>query len=324
MDTDPLKSSSFARPKSTPPEIERRELEWWQTFAEAEERFAWVQTPSMQKILRGHYVDEILQLAGSSGSILELGCGVGWLSLALANAGATRVVGVDFSQAQINIANQRAKVAALDDHVRFVCTDGTSGNEQKQNYDCVVVHGFLHHLNQMEIERTIESIPRLLNSSGAFIVFEPVRYTKDCGVKCSPWQRRQEFLMRLATGGQRLGVRRMSKEEKNWRDILARRDWGKSPHGPSPKEMPFEPGELENYLAPYFKIERRRVCMAISHLVTQQWLLRGLSHPLSTRLLLPFIARLAAKWDRRLASQPNVIPGLWYFNMFVCRALPQS
>ncbi len=117
---------------------------------------------------------KIVELAGSGGRILELGCGAGWLCIELAKSGANEVCGVDFAAAQIAIANRRAQAAGLVERVQFKCMDGTQSDESGERFDCVVVHGFLHHLNRTEIRRTMASVPRLLKANGSFIVFEPV------------------------------------------------------------------------------------------------------------------------------------------------------
>jgi len=313
-----LSKVNSSRPEATPPETEERELLWWQEFSELEQRFSWVQTPAMQRILRGKYVREIVELAGTGGRILELGCGAGWLCIELAKSGANEVCGVDFAASQISIAERRAESAGVKDCVRFKCLDGTKKDVSEDQYDCVVVHAFLHHLDSSEIRRTMASVPGLLKPNGSFIVFEPVLSDHRSVCPSSKWAIVQTELARLASLGQRFRFRRVSQEESRWRAMFARRNWGVPPHGPSPKEMPFVPGELEEYLEPYFRIEQRSVCMALSHLTVQEWLLRELSHPFSTRMLLPWVARAAAWMDKCLLSQAKLPPGLWLFTMFVC------
>ena len=158
---------------------------------------------------------------------------------------------------------------------------------------------------------------------GKFIVFEPVRYSaSDNPVgRVRAMERRIEFIMNLANRGARFGLRRISKSEREVRNALAKRGQGIPPHGPSPKEMPFCPGELEEYLRPLFVVARTSRVMAMSHLVTQEWLLRMLSHPVSTSLSLPAIAWLAAKWDTALASSEPPCPNKWLFTMLVCEKI---
>ena len=308
-----------SRPEHTPANIEQRELQWWQQFAELEQRFAWVQTPAIQKILRGHYVHEIVQYAGREGRILELGCGVGWLCFALAESGAKEVFGVDFSPAQIDLAQRRAETLGLTSRVRFRCADGTQSRTVNELCDCVVVHGFLHHLDQNEIRRTLASVPGMLKPGGTFIVFEPVRHSGNGDQPLPIKLKWHNVLKRLAHCGQRSGLRRITPQETHWRDLFAQRNQGVPPHGPSPKEMAFAPGELEDFLASHFTIENQRVCLVNAHLVMQEWLLRELSHPRSTRWLLPWVARAAAWLDRGLVQQVKLLPDTWVFNMWVCR-----
>lgn len=317
-------ATSVRLPQTTP-ELEAKELLWWQRFADLENRFAWVQTPPLQRILRTHYVRQILATAGRGGTILDLGCGTGWLSLILASAGATSVTGVDFSPAQIKIANQNMRASGFGHRLRFECLDATADESPREQYDCVVLHGFLHHLSKDEIRNTLSSIPCLLKPQGRLVVFEPVtcRDGEPSGSQ-STYRYRLEMLRRLAGSGVRWGVRRVSKEEQSLRDALAERNWGTPPFGPSPKETPFIRGELEAYLSEAFVVEEHCTVMAMSHLVVQDWLLRLESHPLSTRVLLPIVARLAAMWDRKLVAETPLPPDLWLFTLFKCRLREQS
>jgi SAM-dependent methyltransferase len=308
------------RPRTTPPEIEAEESAWWQTFAELEYRFAWVQTSAMQHILRGRYIREIIRATPKGGRILELGCGTGWLCRELARFGASEVWGIDFSPAQIALAEAQAKAGGYSDRVQFLCDDGTRHDPASGLFDCVVVHAFLHHLDKVEIQRILSSIPAMMKPDGVFVVFEPVR-DEASRQKPSRWDAWQRWLADFASRGKRWGLRNHSEEEARWRALFARRTVGKYPHGPSPKEMPFAPGELDEYLRPCFAIDSKRICMAMSHLVVQEWLLRELSNPRSTRFLLPWVARAAAWMDARLVAQPDLPPGVWQFTMYVCRLI---
>ncbi|MGA3169847.1 MAG: class I SAM-dependent methyltransferase [Chthoniobacteraceae bacterium] len=309
------------RPETTSAGMEGEELKWWEQYAEFEQRFAWVQTPAMQRILRGSYIREIVRATPKGGRILELGCGTGWLCRELVRCGAGEVWGVDFSSAQIGLATAQAEAAGLGQRLRFVCADGTRGNPSGEPFDCVVVHAFLHHLDKSELRRTISSIPGLLKPEGVLIVFEPV-LSEGSPEPSKRWEERQKWLAELAIRGRKYGLRHEREEEARWRAMIDARCVGKYPHGPSPKEMPFRPGELDEYLLERFEIIGKRRCMCISHVVVQEWLLRGISQPFSTGLLLPFVARIAAWMDRRILNQSDLPAGMWIFTMFICRALP--
>jgi len=312
--------AAIGRLRETTPELEARELLWWQTFAELENRFAWVQTPALQRVLRGHYVRRIVSAAGAGGSILDLGCGAGWLSLVLAAAGAVKVTGVDFSSAQIDIANKNKFALGVGDEVAFKCLDATAPDRQSDQYDCVVIHAFLHHLSTSEITKSLSQVPKLLKPHGKLVVLEPVFSGSGAqSAAHSKWLYRLQRLRSLANTGIRFGIRKVSEEESRWREAFSSRNWGKPPFGPSPKETPFAPGELESYMSDSFVVEDRRAVMALSHLACQEWLLRGVSHPISTGLLLPIVSRLAALGDRKLLEAPTPPPDLWIFTLFTCR-----
>jgi 2-polyprenyl-3-methyl-5-hydroxy-6-metoxy-1,4-benzoquinol methylase len=306
------------RPLIVSEEIEEKELLWWQQFAEVEDRFCWVQTPQAQRILRGHYLREIISVTKPGGRILELGCGTGWLCILLAELGALEVCGIDFSEAQIRLATQNAKQRNVSSRTKFYCMDGTSGQFGFGQFDTVIVHGFLHHLTVTEIEKTLRSIPSLLTPNASFIVFEPIRRVNQSNAPANPWVKRIWKLSQMANRGARYGLRKFSKRESEIRELIGKRSVGMSPHGPSPKEMPFEENELDYFLSPYFLITQRKTCMTISHLVVQEWLLRQVSQPFSSKLLIPFVARLAAWFDQKAITYPTVLGDVWSFDMFIC------
>jgi len=313
-------TGDWHRPRLTSSDTQAKEQEWWQRYADLEDRFCWAQTPMLQRILRGHYLNEIISIASTSGSILELGCGSGWLAIALAEAGATNVLGIDFSAAQIGIARRNAQSSPARDAVHFICSDGCDAIAGSL-YDCVVIHGFLHHLDQTEIQAVLRNAANLLKPNGNLILFEPVLSgsSPEAYQKTLSIVEKLQSLRKLANKGSRVRwIRSFGEEESGWRSLLATRPWGKSPHGPSPKEMPFEAGELEEYISPMFLLHKKTVCMALSHLVAQEWLLRELSHPASTRFLLPWVARMASTWDRELCSGTCGLSGMWLFTMFHC------
>lgn len=312
------------RPESTPPEVEQAEQAWWQKFSEVEDRYCWVQPHAVQRVLREDYLREIIRQTPPNGRILELGCGTGWLCRLLAEFSEHRsIVGIDFSAAQIALAREQTSAARLSDRVQFICADGTSIADSSSRYDTVIVHGFLHHLNRTEIQRTLASVRDHLAPEGKFFIFEPYRRADLAVTTKSRSEYFLRALIRLADPKRPFFARVHGPEETKARALIAQRHVGVFPFGPSPKEMPFSEGELESYLMKHFTVTQRQVCMAISHHVTQAWLLRGLSAPRSTALLLPMITRLAKWLDRKFITVPPH-SGVWTFDMLVCRHLNQT
>ena len=277
------------RIRETTPELEAAEIAWWRKFAEIEERYCWVQTPAIQRALRGHYVRKIVDAVPPDGRVLELGCGGGWLSILLAKLGARAVVGIDFSQAQIDIANAHAKYQGVDAKVRFEVADASKYLAKGEKFDSVIMHGFLHHLSISEIREALENAQRLLKPEGRLLVFEPVRHPDlPTSRRTQRLIARFQFLRRSLVRGKRWGIRRFSEGELRLRKLIGERSVGEWPFGPSPKEIPLTPDELPQLAEGLYTIEERFRCMAMSHLIAQELLLMQVSQPLLGRLLASF------------------------------------
>lgn len=303
-------------------DIDAAEKQWWERFSEVENKFCWVQTPLIQKHLRGSYLQRIIRYAGTNGNILELGCGTGWLCLLLAKLGARRVTGIDFSQKQIQTALDAAKYAqGKNANVSFQCVDGTSFTPNGTSFDVVIAHAFLHHLSVEEINKTLDAVPNLLAKDGVFITFEPTFRKSQNTFSLNKWEKLFRFIQHSAIRGQKLGFRKMSNNEISIRTLIAERPQGIPPYGPSPKEIPFLDGELERLLSKNFTVLEVTRCMTMSHLVMQEWLLREISNPVSSKLLMPFIARLVAWIEKNNIKHLNLKKQScnWTFNMFVCK-----
>lgn len=312
-------TSTFARLETSTSELDAAEIEWWEKFADIEERFIWVHTPAIQKVLRANYLRRILEIGSSNARIAELGCGAGWLAILLAQMGAERVVGLDFSDAQIQIARKRALEAGVDHKVTFQVADVPSLSEGSELFDVIILHGFLHHLTTTEIRQVIATAHRMLSPTGRLVVWEPVMYHSS---KRSIAQRLLLkllwILQRLPSRGRRWRVRRLSTEEQQFRTLIAERGVGEPPRGPSPKEMAFAPDELPALMAPYFYVQDRRRCMATTTLIAQETLLMELSYPRIARLVRWPLLTMGRFLERRLLALEPPPSGIWIFEMFEC------
>src|SRR5262249_25028651 len=102
----PIKPDVHERREFSSCGLDAEELAWWQRFSDVEEQFCWVQTPAIRRFLLGKYIKEIVRTIPQRGTVLEFGCGTGWLCQLLAEFGAVHVCGVDFSGAQIQRAQE--------------------------------------------------------------------------------------------------------------------------------------------------------------------------------------------------------------------------
>ena len=79
-------------------------------------------------------------------NILDVGCGHGWSSVALASAYPnTHVIGIDLDQPSIEAARQHAKEAGVDDRLSFEVTDAAS-LDLRGRFDAVFVFEALHDM----------------------------------------------------------------------------------------------------------------------------------------------------------------------------------
>ena len=315
---------------TSPTGLDAQEMAWWREFADVEEEFCWVQTPAIQRLLRGHYVRRMAAGIPPKGTVLEFGCGTGWLTLLLAANGAGRVFGVDFSAVQIETAKRHCRERGLAGRVVFrVVADSLAElSKTLPPIDVLVIHGVLHHLTNHEIRRIVGDFCQHLAAPDATVfVLEPVAYENlpDTRIKrMVGWL--IDRLIHLPLSGQSLGIRRCSTREIEVREKISRRCIGVPPRGPSPKEHPFVPGELEALLSPFLRVVDSRAVVSFSFHVAKSLLLMRLSYPrLAAWVMWPYlwavsrIERFALSHYARYGSGGHCV-----FELKLCKVLDRK
>jgi 2-polyprenyl-3-methyl-5-hydroxy-6-metoxy-1,4-benzoquinol methylase len=148
---------------------------WWDKYGNYMS-YQWKLTPSLNKILRAELErDYVKFLLNPNESLLDLGCGSGWLSLYFAERG-MNVLGVDLSQQQINASNSLKAHSGLD-NLGFECCDFVKWNpgEHRGKFANVFVNAFLHHLPEVELEMIFSKIAAVLKPGGKVYLYEPLR-----------------------------------------------------------------------------------------------------------------------------------------------------
>jgi SAM-dependent methyltransferase len=119
-------------------------------------------------------------LAGRT--VIDIGCGPGHYSVALAKAGAANVFGIDFAEGMIDIAKKNAAVASVTEYCHFEYDDFfTRPIEGK--FDYAIVMGFMDYIREPE-----EVIQRVLGFTSRRAFFS---FPMDGGILA--WQRQLRY-----------------------------------------------------------------------------------------------------------------------------------
>lgn len=132
-----------AREPDADPRVARRFDREWHDFDD-EEGF-----PEIVEV-SARLLDALRDAPTVRPSVLEIGCGTGGVSVALAEMGATSVRGVDLSAASVEVARRRTAAVGLGDRTSFEIGDGSA--VERAMHDWVVADRVLccdGHLDRM-------------------------------------------------------------------------------------------------------------------------------------------------------------------------------
>ena len=116
---------------------------------------------------------ELFELFDARGKdALDYGCGRGYITVRLAEAGASTVTGIDLSSAELAHARERVVAAGVADRISFVAGDAHHTPFPDSSFDLIVGAAILHHL---ELKSALLEVKRLLRPNGEAIFVEPLR-----------------------------------------------------------------------------------------------------------------------------------------------------
>ena len=116
------------------------------------------------------YFDEVVS-TWQGQTVLDLGCGGGFMSEALAKRGAT-VIGIDPSEAAVAAAQTHARTEGLE--IDYRVSSGEALPLANGSIDCVVCVDVLEHV--ADVDRVIDEIARVLKPGGLFL-FDTINRT---------------------------------------------------------------------------------------------------------------------------------------------------
>lgn len=118
-------------------------------------------------VMQGAYIDEFLSHIRPGMRVLDLGCGAGWLTLAMAQRGAD-ATGLDISDESLSVAREYYESIRheVPGSVRYEVADLNHISLSADSYDVIAVCGALHHLTH--VRHTIEELHKALRPGGLF------------------------------------------------------------------------------------------------------------------------------------------------------------
>lgn len=115
-------------------------------------------------------------------TVIDIGCGSGRYSVALALMGARRVCGVDFSPAMTELARSRAEKCGVADRCEFIVSDFESF-ETNERFDIGIAMGFMDYIEAPEF--VLSKVTSLVTDTAFF------SFPSDAGFLA--WQRRRRY-----------------------------------------------------------------------------------------------------------------------------------
>lgn len=115
------------------------------------------------------FLDSI-RIPGTPMKVLDMGCGTGAVTLALAARG-FEVTAIDHSPDMIEIARRKAEALGLSSSIRFETGDVEQLRYDDEEFDGVTCQGLLHHLEDMS--PALSQLHRVLKREGFVYISEP-------------------------------------------------------------------------------------------------------------------------------------------------------
>jgi 2-polyprenyl-3-methyl-5-hydroxy-6-metoxy-1,4-benzoquinol methylase len=131
--------------------------------------FQWRSVPMIELSALDTYQFVQSMLPHPAQTILEVGCGNGYLSLELARDG-HEVLGIDVSPDIIEVAERSSAAHPQPSgfgSLRYLCADVNTWQAPEASFDCVIFNRTLHHLSALQ--QTMAQVQRLLKQGGKII-----------------------------------------------------------------------------------------------------------------------------------------------------------
>lgn len=147
--------------------IAREAAHWGRVDQDPEHPQLWDDPLLWQIVLERPYAHLIERSLCAGGPALELGCGDGELTLALARRGLD-VTGIDLSPARVERARENARREGLDGPATYEPGDLNLCPLPQRVFGCVIAHDSLHHI--LRLEALLDRVREALRPGGILLV----------------------------------------------------------------------------------------------------------------------------------------------------------
>jgi 2-polyprenyl-3-methyl-5-hydroxy-6-metoxy-1,4-benzoquinol methylase len=110
------------------------------------------------------------RVIGKNKKVLEVGCGDGILSLALASNG-NDVIGIDVSSTCISISRRNSQIFGV--NAEFRQLNGVKLDFLDESFDCVISKDLFEHLHPSDVYVHLKETYRVLKSKGFYLIITP-------------------------------------------------------------------------------------------------------------------------------------------------------
>lgn len=270
------------------PELDKLENEWWNSNAELIEQ-VWAQSYEIQKAIRLPYLKKakkFLQNNQDQSLIWEVGCGTGWVCRMIADEH-FHVIGTDFSESQIRIANESAKAFGKEAYCKYLLTDA---NTRIEGHSGILISAILHHLSKVELEGFFKLIEDQKKGVRVFL-FEPVfiEAKNNNGAWIALLIKQLPKIYRSLVGALiKLSGKKNVKLINDVNGLFVQAE--KNNWFLSPKEVPLYESELNEYLNRYFTIHDSYFVNKSELEIAQNLMYYNMQKPgwMYTNVLIPF------------------------------------